>query len=64
MILLPPKEQEVFDGLVAGEQIKVMAHRLGKSPRTVEAQRKTIFDKHGVAGHVELLAKLLKEAKA
>src|SRR6478735_4432631 len=37
--LLTPRERQVFEELVAGNQNKVIAYNLGMSPRTVEVHR-------------------------
>lgn len=58
-----PAETIIFNGLAAGEATKTMAHRLGRSQRTIETQRLAVFKKRGVRTHIELLAQLLREAK-
>ena len=45
MALLTPREREVFDGLVAGRQNKVIAFDLSISPRTVEIHRARVLEK-------------------
>jgi two-component system, LuxR family, response regulator FixJ len=45
MGLLTPREREVFDGLVAGRQNKVIAYDLSISPRTVEIHRARVLEK-------------------
>ncbi len=45
LALLTPREKEVFDGLVAGKQNKVIAHDLSISPRTVEIHRARVMEK-------------------
>jgi len=42
---LTPREREVLDALVAGHPNKVIAHRLGISPRTVEIHRARVMEK-------------------
>jgi two-component system, LuxR family, response regulator FixJ len=43
--LLTPREHEVFEELVAGNQNKVIAYNLGMSPRTVEVHRARVMEK-------------------
>jgi two-component system, LuxR family, response regulator FixJ len=45
LALLTPREREVFDGLVAGRQNKVIAYDLSISPRTVEIHRARVVEK-------------------
>ena len=45
LVLLTPREREVFDQLVKGRPNKIVAHELGISPRTVEIHRSNIMDK-------------------
>ena len=45
--LLTPREREVFQELVVGNQNKVIAYNLGMSPRTVEVHRARVMDKMG-----------------
>jgi two-component system response regulator FixJ len=42
---LTPREREVMDQLVAGNQNKVIAYNLGMSPRTVEVHRARVMQK-------------------
>jgi two-component system response regulator FixJ len=42
---LTPREREVFEQLVAGNQNKMIAYNLGMSPRTVEVHRARVMDK-------------------
>jgi len=44
---LTNREREVLDGLVAGQQNKVIAYDLGISPRTVEIYRANVMTKMG-----------------
>lgn len=43
--LLTPRERDVFDGLVAGRQNKIIAYDLSISPRTVEIHRARVLEK-------------------
>jgi len=43
--LLTPREHEVLEQLVAGNQNKVIAFNLGMSPRTVEVHRARVMEK-------------------
>ncbi len=47
---LTEREREILEGIVAGLPFKVIAYRLGISPRTVEVHRAHIGDKLGVTG--------------
>ena len=42
---LTEREREVFEGVVAGKQSKIIAHELGSSPRTVEIHRARMMQK-------------------
>lgn len=44
---LSPREAEVFAAMAAGETTKVIARRLGISPRTVEVHRSRVMHKMG-----------------
>jgi two-component system response regulator FixJ len=43
--LLTDREREVYDGVVAGKQSKVIAFELGASPRTIEIHRSRVMQK-------------------
>ena len=45
---LSPRERQVLEELLAGRQNKVIAYRLGLSPRTVELHRAHMMDRLGV----------------
>ena len=45
MAMLTPREHEVLEQLVAGNQNKMIAYNLGMSPRTVEVHRARVMDK-------------------
>jgi len=47
--LLSPREAEVLEGLVAGQQNKAIAYALKISARTVEVHRARVMDKMGAA---------------
>ena len=52
---LTPREQEVMRELVTGAANKVVARRLGLSPRTVEFHRRRVLEKTGVNSIAELV---------
>ena len=52
---LTPTEKEVMELVVAGEQNKVIANRLGVSIRTVEARRHEIYRKINIDSVAELV---------
>jgi two-component system response regulator FixJ len=45
--LLTPRESEVMQQMVIGLPNKLIAHRLGMSPRTVEVHRGRVMQKTG-----------------
>ncbi len=47
---LTGREREILEAVVAGHTTKTIAHRLGISPRTVDAHRARVSDKLGVVG--------------
>lgn len=53
---LTSRERDVFDLLVAGHPNKVVAERLGLSPKTVEDHRAAVLAKTGVNGLAALIA--------
>ena len=53
---LTSREREVFDLLVEGHPNKVVAERLGLSPKTVEDHRAAVLAKTGVNGLAALIA--------
>ncbi|MAW99824.1 MAG: DNA-binding response regulator [Sphingomonas sp.] len=53
---LSQRERDVFDLLIAGHPNKVIAARLGISPRTVEDHRAAIMAKTGANGLAQLIA--------
>ena len=56
---LSPREREVLDLLVAAEQTKHIAHKLGIKPKTVEHHRCRILKKMNVETVVELVRLVL-----
>lgn len=60
MAELTERERDVFDLLIAGDQSKVIAHKLGISPRTVQVHRGRIMHKL----KVESLQDLVRVAMA
>lgn len=57
---LTPRETEVMQEVVAGHANKVIAHRLGLSPRTVEVHRARVMEKTGAASLSQLVRLALK----
>ena len=57
---LTPREREVLEQLVAGNQNKMIAYNLGISPRTVEVHRARVMDKM----HARSLSALVRMAVA
>ena len=53
---LTVRERQVFDLLVEGHPNKVVADRLGLSPKTVEDHRAAVFAKTGASGLAGLIA--------
>lgn len=52
---LTPREREVFDLLICGEPNKVVAYKLGISPRTIELHRSHIMGKMGARSLSDLV---------
>ena len=52
---LTPRERQVFDRLVAGQQNKAIAQDLGSSPRTVGVHRARVMEKMGARNLPELV---------
>lgn len=52
---LAPREREVMRALITGQANKVVAHRLGISPRTVETHRASIMDKLQIGSFAEMV---------
>lgn len=57
---LTPREREVMIAVVAGHPNKVVAHRLGLSPKTVEVHRARVMEKTGAANLSHLVRLALK----
>lgn len=53
---LSPRERQVFDLIVQGHPNKVVADRLGLSPKTVEDHRAAVLAKTGATGLAQLIA--------
>lgn len=53
---LTPRERQVLDLLVQGHPNKVVADRLGLSPKTVEDHRAAVLAKTGACGLAQLIA--------
>lgn len=51
---LTERQRQVFDGIVAGEPNKVIAHRMGISERTVKAHRHSVMHKMGARSVADL----------
>jgi two-component system response regulator FixJ len=58
---LTPRERDVLEGLVAGDPNKIIAYKLGISPRTVEIHRANLVKKTG-AGSLSQLIRLALSA--
>lgn len=57
---LTPREREVLRDVVAGLPNKMIAHRLGVSPKTVEVHRARVMRKTGARSLPELIRVVLK----
>jgi two-component system response regulator FixJ len=55
LALLSERERQVLDGLVAGNANKIIAHKLGISPRTVEVYRANLMTKMQAKSLSELI---------
>jgi FixJ family two-component response regulator len=53
---LTPRERQVFELLVQGHPNKIVADRLGLSPKTVEDHRASVLAKTGASGLAQLIA--------
>ena len=60
---LAPRQRQVLDLLVAGQNTKSIARQLGISPKTVEIHRARVFEKMSVASTVELVRLLVGSQK-
>jgi len=58
---LTPREREVLERLVVGEQNKVIAHELGSSPRTVEVHRSRVMEKMHARSVADLVRSIALE---
>jgi two-component system response regulator FixJ len=61
---LTEREREVLELLVAGHANKIVAHKLGISPRTVEIHRSRLMEKTGAASLAELVRTALAAGPA
>lgn len=52
---LSPRQRQILQGMVAGETNKVMARRIGISPRTVETHRAHLLNRLGAANLSEAI---------
>lgn len=59
---LAPRQKQVLDGLVTGQNIKAVAHDLGISAKTAEMHRQRVLVKMGVRNVVELVRLVLTSA--
>ena len=59
LALLPDREREVLDLIVAGKANKVIAYELSISPRTVEIHRSRVMEKMGASNLADLVRKVL-----
>lgn len=60
-VVLTPKEKEVYDLLVIGNENKRIAEKLGNSIRTIETHVSTILSKSGLATRYQIAANLYPE---
>ncbi len=59
---LAPRQKQVLDGLVAGKNIKTVAHELGIAQKTAEMHRRRVLEKMDVGSVVELVRLVLTSA--
>jgi len=57
---LTPRETQVMQEIVAGHSSKVIAHRLGLSPKTIEVHRSRVMKKTGAANVSQLVRMVVK----
>lgn len=57
---LTPREKEVFNHLLTGELLRVIASKLKLSTKTIEVHASKIYKKLGVPNRIELLIKFRK----
>jgi DNA-binding NarL/FixJ family response regulator len=60
---LSPRETEVLQGLVSGEQLAAMAARLGVGAKSISTYRRRILDKLGVQSNAELIALMVRRER-
>lgn len=63
-VVLPSALRDVLDLVLAGHSNAEIAHRRGRSPRTVANQVAEIFRRLGVQSRLELLATLGRSTRA
>lgn len=55
---LTPRQRQIYNGMLQGKTVKQVATELGIRPHTAYEYCKTIYNRFGVHGQLELLAKL------